>query len=82
MFTKPRTNAVNEVGFVSSCRRLNGALTRSKKVLVAVVHMRIWNAKYVAAAKSGSPSFLASFLKDAMDNLNAMADSPLPLPLA
>ena len=67
MFTKPRTNAMTEVGFLSSYQRLNMALTRAKKLLIVVVNLRIWNAKFVSAAKGGSSRYLSSFLKDAVD---------------
>jgi hypothetical protein len=67
MFTKPRTNSMTEVGLLSSPQRLNVALTRAKKLLIVVVSLRIWNAKFVSAAKAGSSRYLASFLKDAVD---------------
>ena len=67
MFTKPRASSMAEVGFISSYRRLNVALTRAKKLLIVVVNLRIWNAEFVRAAKKGSSRYLASFLKDAVD---------------
>ncbi|OGE55855.1 hypothetical protein PENARI_c003G12027 [Penicillium arizonense] len=67
MLTKPRTNSMTEVGFISSYRRLNMALTRAKKLLIVVVTLRIWNAEFVTAAKKGSSRYLAGFLKDAVD---------------
>ena len=67
MLTKPRTNSMTEVGFISSYRRLNMALTRAKKLLIVVVTLRIWNAEFVRAAKKGSARYLAGFLKDAVD---------------
>lgn len=67
MFTKPRTNSTNEVGFMFNYQRLNVALTRAKKLLVVIVNLRIWNARFVSATKTGSHRYLSSFLKDAVD---------------
>ncbi|KUM60508.1 hypothetical protein ACN42_g6634 [Penicillium freii] len=67
MFTKPRTNSMAEVGFMSSYQRLNLALTRAKKLLIVAANLRIWNAEFVRAAKTGSSRYLAGFLKDAVD---------------
>jgi hypothetical protein len=58
---------MTEVGFISSYRPLNMALTRAKKLLIVVVAQRIWNAEFVRAAKKCSSRYLAGFLKDAVD---------------
>lgn len=72
MFKKPRTNAFNEVEFVSSYQRLSAALTLAKKLLIAVVKMPIWNSKFFAVAKSGSSRFLASVLRDVVDKVDVL----------
>jgi hypothetical protein len=56
MFTKPRSNFMTEVGFISTYRRLNVVLTRAKKHLIMVVNLRIWNTEFVRAAKKVSLS--------------------------
>ncbi|KAJ5744729.1 hypothetical protein N7533_009599 [Penicillium manginii] len=67
MFTKPRTFSTTDVGFVSHYQRLNVAMTRARKLLVAVVNLRIWNQQFRTNAKLGSTRYLASFLQDAVD---------------
>lgn len=72
MLTKPRTNSVVEVGFLSDYRRLNVALTRAKKLMVAVGNLTIWNADFVKKASGGSPRFLARFLKDVIEKRDVL----------
>ncbi|KAJ5999802.1 hypothetical protein N7481_000211 [Penicillium waksmanii] len=42
-------------------------MTRARKLLVAVVNLRIWNQHFCTQAKLGSARYLASFLQDAVD---------------
>ncbi|KUM55408.1 hypothetical protein ACN42_g11869, partial [Penicillium freii] len=67
MFTKPRTAELTGLGFLSSYQRLNVAMTRAKKLMVAVVNMGIWNERFVAIAKSRNTRFLAGLLQHAVD---------------
>ncbi|KAJ5556242.1 hypothetical protein N7494_000157 [Penicillium frequentans] len=72
MLTKPKTNSPAEVGFLSDYRRLNVALTRAKKLMVAVGNLTIWNAGFVKKASSGSARYLAGFLKDVVDKRDVL----------
>ncbi|KAJ5951318.1 uncharacterized protein N7479_009731 [Penicillium vulpinum] len=65
IFTKPRTSDESEVGFLASYHRLNVALTRTKKLLILVANLGIWNKRWAGAAKNGSTRYLGSFLTDA-----------------
>lgn len=67
MFTKPRTAELTGLGFLSSYQRLNVAMTRAKKLMIAVVNMGIWNERFVAIAKSRNTRFLAGLLQHAVD---------------
>ncbi|KAJ5506760.1 hypothetical protein N7453_005717 [Penicillium expansum] len=67
MFTKPRTAELTGLGFLSSYQRLNVAMTRAKKLMIAVVNMGIWNERFVAVAKSRNTRFLAGLLQHAVD---------------
>ncbi|KAJ5152919.1 uncharacterized protein N7482_009397 [Penicillium canariense] len=72
MLTKPRTNSVTEVGFLSDYRRLNVALTRAKKLMVAVGNLTIGNADFVRKASGGSSRYLAGFLKDVIEKRDVL----------
>ncbi|KAJ5328947.1 hypothetical protein N7452_009337 [Penicillium brevicompactum] len=67
MFTKPRTNAKSEVGFLASYHRSNVALTRAKKLLIVVANLEIWNKRWAEAAKNSSTRYLGSFFTDRVD---------------
>jgi superfamily I DNA and/or RNA helicase len=65
--TKPQTNPVAEVRFLSEYRRLNVASTRAKQLMVVVGILTIWKADFVKKASGGSSRYLAGFLKDAIN---------------
>lgn len=72
MLTKPKTNSLAEVGFLSNYQRLNVALTRAKKLMVAVGNLTIWNAAFVNKASNGGARYLAGFLKDVVDKRDVL----------
>lgn len=72
MFTKPRTAELTGLGFLSDYQRLNEAMTRAKKLMIAVVNMRIWNERFVAIAKSRNTRFLAGLLQHAVDKRDVL----------
>ncbi|KAJ5686613.1 hypothetical protein N7536_009232 [Penicillium majusculum] len=76
MFTKLRTAELTGLGFLSSYQRLNVAMTRAKKLMIAVVNMGIWNERFVAIAKSRNTRFLAGLLQHAVDKGDILRQPP------